>query len=568
VSGGIGRLAVVTPWYPRPDKIYGGIFVREWTRALAAPPGEVTVVHLEMVPPGDPRQPCEAVAPEGRILWAPVKVGDHLPRAAAARAQLAAATPAQREAIAAAEVVFAHATMPTGWPASQLARPGQTLVLVEHASYVPQLLRHPQARVLFAEAVERAEAVLTAGEATAELIRQALPQARAKVWAVGNPLDAAAFPFARRPAQAAFKRWLYLGNLHFDKGVLALVEALAAYSGLQPRARLALAGQGVAEPALRALAERLGVAGRVDFLGGLERAGVVAALAEADLLVHLSPGETFGLAPLEGLLSGLPVLAARNAGTSQTMGAAVAAGRALLVDPPAPGPRGGRAVAQGIARLGQQVLAAPPGAALAVRQQLAERYGWERFGDLERRVARRQPPYPPPDAARPPLAVAARSRGAWAQAAEVVRAALWEGRPVVAAAPRASITAGADPRVRIELVAEPSAWAAVAGLACRAVWLAGAAPLKAAGLALRAARRAPLAPRAALGRWQLWASRRLAAFNQFNRLRLDPALRRALGGRRAGRAWGRAAALRLPPGAEVRTFPADGPGLIGASGGG
>jgi glycogen(starch) synthase len=554
---GLGAVAIVTPWYPSAGAPYAGSFVREWLRALAAPPADVTVVHLEMVPPDDPRQPFETVTPEGRLLWVGVKAPDHLPRAEAARAQLAALTPPVRAAIGAAKTVFAHVTMPSGWAVSQAVGPAQRLVLVEHASYVPQVLGDAAARALFAAAVERAETVLAAGEGTAEQIRRALPEARRKVWAVGNPMDVEAFPFAAHPPSGQFRRWLYVGNLFPSKGVGAVVELLADHVRAGGEARLALAGQGWAEEDLRAQAARLGLAQRVDFLGGLDRAGVVSAMARADLMVHLSPAETFGLAPLEALVSGLPLLVAQNAGTSQTMTPALAAGRAWMVPPPAPSARWRRAAADGLAGLGEAVRAAGPAAAEAVRAAIAERYGLASFGQLQRRVARGQPPYRLPDAVRPPLAVAVRTRAAWDQAAEAMREALWQGRPVVAAVARGRLAAGADPRVVVTVVPDR---AGLALAASRAAWLAGAMPLKAWALALRVARRLPPLRRPLL-RWAAAASRAQGSFNRFNRARLDPAIRRAVGGRRAAQAWLRAAAAAVPAEAELAVFPADGPAV-------
>jgi glycosyltransferase involved in cell wall biosynthesis len=43
-------------------------------------------------------------------------------------------------------------------------------------------------------------------------------------------------------------------------------------------------------------------------------------LARADVMVHLSPAETFGIAPLEAIGSGLPVVSLRNAGAVNTWG--------------------------------------------------------------------------------------------------------------------------------------------------------------------------------------------------------------------------------------------------------
>jgi hypothetical protein len=53
---------------------------------------------------------------------------------------------------------------------------------------------------------------------------------------------------------------------------------------------------------------------------------------------------------------------------------------------------------------------------------------------------------------------------------------------------------------------------------------------------------------------------KLAAFNEHHRERVDPAIRRALGGRRAARAWANAVRLRLPDG-PIESFRSDGEAL-------
>ena len=75
-----------------------------------------------------------------------------------------------------------------------------------------------------------------------------------------------------------------------------------------PAWRLAIAGQGADRLRLEALAAALGVMSRVHFLGELstERMGVF--LKSLDCFVFPSSAETFGLAPVEAALSGLPVV--------------------------------------------------------------------------------------------------------------------------------------------------------------------------------------------------------------------------------------------------------------------
>lgn len=101
-----------------------------------------------------------------------------------------------------------------------------------------------------------------------------------------------------------------VGRLVPGKRFDVLVRAVAALPG----ARLLLAGDGPERGPLTALAERLGAAGRIRLLGecDAERSGagpgVPALLSAVDTFVSTSREESFGLAVVEALAAGLPVL--------------------------------------------------------------------------------------------------------------------------------------------------------------------------------------------------------------------------------------------------------------------
>ncbi|TDC62444.1 glycosyltransferase [Streptomyces hainanensis] len=94
-----------------------------------------------------------------------------------------------------------------------------------------------------------------------------------------------------------------VGRLVPGKGYDKLLRALAE---LPDDVWLVLAGEGPERARLRALAARLGVAGRVVLAG--EWADVPGLLSALDVFVSPSTEETFGLAVLEALAAGLPVL--------------------------------------------------------------------------------------------------------------------------------------------------------------------------------------------------------------------------------------------------------------------
>jgi glycosyltransferase involved in cell wall biosynthesis len=102
---------------------------------------------------------------------------------------------------------------------------------------------------------------------------------------------------------------LALGRLVPQKGLDVAVKALPAIRASHPRAVLLIAGDGPEREALEKHARELGVADAL-FLPG--RAGNVAELLErAELLVHPSRWEGFGLVLLEAMLAARPIVATR-----------------------------------------------------------------------------------------------------------------------------------------------------------------------------------------------------------------------------------------------------------------
>ncbi len=82
-------------------------------------------------------------------------------------------------------------------------------------------------------------------------------------------------------------------------------------------ARLLMVGDGPDRPAAVALADELGLTGRVSFLGSFPRIEDV--LAVSDLFLLPSVKESFGLSALEAMASGVPVVASRIGGLPEVV---------------------------------------------------------------------------------------------------------------------------------------------------------------------------------------------------------------------------------------------------------
>jgi glycosyltransferase involved in cell wall biosynthesis len=146
-----------------------------------------------------------------------------------------------------------------------------------------------------------------------------------------------------------------------------------------PEAELIIVG-GPARPMLRRdeeccdlarLAGRLGVADRVKFAGQVSQADMPALLRSADLMVDVSWYEPFGMASLEAMACGTPVIASAVGGHLDTV---VDGTTGLLVSPGQP---------KMLARRIRKLLANPmllDGFGIAATDRAQARYNWERIG--------------------------------------------------------------------------------------------------------------------------------------------------------------------------------------------
>ena len=98
-----------------------------------------------------------------------------------------------------------------------------------------------------------------------------------------------------------------VGRLTRQKGLSYLIEALPAISKAFPRVRVLIAGSGEDEEYLRILAERIGVAKRIHFLGYVTNVAEV--INRMDIFVLPSVWEGFPYVLLEAMLLKRPIIA-------------------------------------------------------------------------------------------------------------------------------------------------------------------------------------------------------------------------------------------------------------------
>lgn len=111
-------------------------------------------------------------------------------------------------------------------------------------------------------------------------------------------------------------RIISVGNLIDKKGFKFLINVT---SKLDQRFSLTIVGDGPQKEELRVLVNELKLENKVFFTGSLDRISVLKKLTESDIFVSASKIETFGIAILEALAVGLPVVTYDNGGVRDFM---------------------------------------------------------------------------------------------------------------------------------------------------------------------------------------------------------------------------------------------------------
>ena len=282
------RVVAPVPWFPLRHAAFG-----EYAKHAAVPRHET-------------RHGIEIDHP--RYLLLP-KVGMNSAPATLARAGLKAA----RRLIAQGwdfDLIDAHYYYPDGVAATLIGKAlGKPVVITARGTDINLIPQYDKPRRLILQAAHDAAASITVCAALKDAI-VGLGATAEKITVLRNGVDLELFqPEDRAQARSKFGITRFalasVGNLIPTKGHQLVIEALQHL----PDTELLIAGRGPHEGEFKALAERLGVADRVKFLGVLPQAELRWLYSAADALVLASVREGWPNVLLEAMACGTPVIA-------------------------------------------------------------------------------------------------------------------------------------------------------------------------------------------------------------------------------------------------------------------
>jgi teichuronic acid biosynthesis glycosyltransferase TuaC len=259
------------------------------------------------------------------------------------------------------ELVHAHYAVPAGDAVRRAATDVPLVVSVHGGDVLGSHAGAPAVSATFAHA----RLVLANSAGTA---RRCSDRGAREVQVVHLGTD----PPASAAAAPSVPTLVTVANLIERKRIADVIRAVALLTGEWPQLRHVIVGDGPERPALEALATSLGVADRVDFLGRLTPDDAVAAARRATLFVLPSTDEAFGVAYVEAMAAGVPVLGCRGEDGPEEI-AATGGGIELV------SPRDPAALASSLSAL----LSDPVGfqrMRVAARETVLRSFTWKRCG--------------------------------------------------------------------------------------------------------------------------------------------------------------------------------------------
>ena len=211
------------------------------------------------------------------------------------------------------DVIHAHNTWPAGVAA--LAISGRYRIpycITEHSSAYSRGAVPTAVMGRVRAALRAASVRATVSRKLAELLESQCGQMpggyRVVPNLVGSDFEQECLSLAARRTVGRPYRFVNVGNLLPIKGHDVLLEAFRQAFANDPDVELRIIGDGPLRSELAERAIALGIASQVHFLGQLDRGAVRHELTMCDAYVHSSRYETFGVALIEALCCGRPVV--------------------------------------------------------------------------------------------------------------------------------------------------------------------------------------------------------------------------------------------------------------------
>ena len=225
------------------------------------------------------------------------------------------------------DLIHAHYAIPhatSAWLASQMrnGQAGPRIITTLHGTDITLTGQHPSFHTITRFSIQHSHGLTAVSRFLREETERSFGIEEGRIQVIPNFIDTERYRRDREPCHRATlapdgqKIIMHISNFRPVKRVEDVVRVFARIQEEMP-ARLIFVGDGPDRPRAQQRAEELGVEEDVVFLG--KHSSVEELLACSDLFLLTSESESFGLAALEAMACGSPVVATRVGGIPEVV---------------------------------------------------------------------------------------------------------------------------------------------------------------------------------------------------------------------------------------------------------
>ncbi len=169
------------------------------------------------------------------------------------------------------------------------------------------------------EGFEKADRIIAVSNWTKRILISNYHIPEKKVLVVHNGMTAKRLAPSIKPTRISNQIVTFLGRITYQKGPHYFIDAARKVLSRFPNVHFVVAGSGDLLPAMIERVAQLHLSSRIHFTGFLKTNEVEHIWTISDLYVMPSVSEPFGIAPLEAIQSGVPVIISKQSGVAEVM---------------------------------------------------------------------------------------------------------------------------------------------------------------------------------------------------------------------------------------------------------
>lgn len=211
------------------------------------------------------------------------------------------------------DIIYSHYLRNSHRAVNYLPNINAPVVAIEHWSEVNQPTLKPYVKRLGDETYPHVAQLINVSYAARQSVLNHWGKDSVVVYNMVNP----SFTYTTCHHNSSLFRFIAVGNVLPIKGYDTLIKAFAQANLPSDKWDLRIVGHGSEQHRLNALIRSLNLQNNIHLVGQKNQSEVISLLSESDVFILASRSETFGVAYIEAMACGLPVIATRCGGPEE-----------------------------------------------------------------------------------------------------------------------------------------------------------------------------------------------------------------------------------------------------------